>query len=109
VQASKATVFQSGPHDGRGLKETIRYGAVRHRIFEARPKFPFDVQHRSIILYDSGSGSDFDSLKTSIIAKLKATARTELTVLEAPEDHNQSEIDLRFVAKHVRGSVAKLS
>jgi hypothetical protein len=33
----------------------------------ARQKFPFDVQHRSITLYDTRSPSDFQNLKTQII------------------------------------------
>src|SRR5260370_33675856 len=43
----------------------------------SRQKFPFDVQHRSIIIYDTGSSSDFDTLKIKIVAKLKAIGETK--------------------------------
>jgi hypothetical protein len=39
---------------------------------ERQTKFPFDVQHRSIIHYDVASTSDFDRLKASITGRLKA-------------------------------------
>jgi hypothetical protein len=32
----------------------------------ARPKFPFDVQHRNIILYDTGTPSDYTTLGAKI-------------------------------------------
>jgi len=35
-------------------------------------KFPFDIQHRSIILYKPDSLSDFEKLKTTITARMKA-------------------------------------
>ena len=35
-------------------------------------KFPFDIQHRTIILYKPESPSDFESLKKSITEKVKA-------------------------------------
>jgi hypothetical protein len=38
-----------------------------------RPKFPFDIQHRSIVRYLSESPRDFDSLKESIIERIKAS------------------------------------
>lgn len=40
-------------------------------------KYPFDVQHRSIIIYQTGSPSDFDTLKKEIIEKLKV-AKTRI-------------------------------
>jgi hypothetical protein len=43
----------------------------------SRPKFPFDVQHRSIVIYDTGSSSDFDTLRIQIAGKLKAFGKTE--------------------------------
>jgi hypothetical protein len=40
---------------------------------ERRPKkFPFDIQHRTILIYKSESLSDFEKLKNSIGEKLKA-------------------------------------
>lgn len=40
-------------------------------------RFPFDVQHRSIILYKTESARDFDSLKTRIIQRIKAAVLKE--------------------------------
>lgn len=37
-------------------------------------KYPFDIQHRSIIPYMADSPSDFDKLQESITAKLKAVS-----------------------------------
>lgn len=37
-----------------------------------RPRFPFDIQHRKVIQYDSGSPSDFARLKGEITGRLKA-------------------------------------
>lgn len=37
-------------------------------------KYPFDIQHRSIIPYMADSPSDFDKLRDSLTAKLKAIA-----------------------------------
>ncbi len=39
---------------------------------ERQSKFPFDIQHRTIIRYSTGSTSDFEKLKTDITAKIKA-------------------------------------
>ena len=44
-----------------------------------REKFPFDVQHRNITLYDSRSPSDFEALKTKIIARLKAISAQDIS------------------------------
>ncbi|HEY1633084.1 MAG TPA: hypothetical protein VGF56_17345 [Rhizomicrobium sp.] len=37
-----------------------------------RKKFPFDIQHRKIITYDSGTMSDFQKLETQITERLAA-------------------------------------
>jgi nucleoside 2-deoxyribosyltransferase len=39
---------------------------------EERQKFPFDVQHRTIIKYKTESASDFDVLRSEITRRLKA-------------------------------------
>lgn len=56
-------------------------------------KFPFDVQHRTIIKYSTGSPSDFDALKSSITAKIKAyveksetLATVEMSQLATPTE-----------------------
>jgi hypothetical protein len=39
---------------------------------ERKTKYPFDIQHRSIISYDTDSPSDFDKLRQAITEKLQA-------------------------------------
>lgn len=43
-------------------------------------RFPFDVQHRSIISYKSESARDFDGLRREITKRLKATMAKESTI-----------------------------
>ena len=43
-------------------------------------RFPFDVQHRSIINYQSESARDFEKLKREITKRLKATIAKENTI-----------------------------
>ncbi len=42
---------------------------------ERTGRFPFDIQHRSIISYATESSSDFDKLKTEITARIKAALK----------------------------------
>lgn len=43
----------------------------------SQPKFPFDIQHRSVIQYATGAPSDFEELKKKIINRLKALITKE--------------------------------
>lgn len=45
-------------------------------------KYPFDIQHRTVISYKAESPSDFDTLKSDITAKIKAYVSKE-AVIEA--------------------------
>jgi nucleoside 2-deoxyribosyltransferase len=45
-------------------------------------KFPFDVRHRSIIVYKTESTRDFDKLKSDITNRLNALAKKRLTIEE---------------------------
>jgi hypothetical protein len=47
---------------------------------EARTKFPFDVQHRSIIRYKTEAPADFDDLRDRITNRLKAIVKNQTTV-----------------------------
>lgn len=47
---------------------------------ERSGKFPFDIQHRFIITYKTGSSSDFEDLSTRITSKIKATEHKNKTV-----------------------------
>jgi len=51
-----------------------------------RVKFPFDVQHRSILLYTTESTSDFDQLRTRLTERLRAGLKknADLKTLAAP-------------------------
>lgn len=51
-------------------------------------KFPFDVQHRTIIRYDTFSPSDFEKLQAAITGKLAAYIRKS-EALEAVSDSTQ--------------------
>jgi hypothetical protein len=39
---------------------------------EERDRFPFDIQHRNVISYKTGSKSDFEALEDTITRKIKA-------------------------------------
>lgn len=47
---------------------------------ERQTKFPFDVQHRTIIRYTTESPSDFEDLKKQIIGKIKAELHKETSL-----------------------------
>lgn len=54
---------------------------------ERTGKFPFDIQHRSIITYENDSKGDFEKLEGAITEKLKAYLQKQSTVqhmLETP-------------------------
>ncbi len=62
---------------------------------ERKTKFPFDVQHRTIIHYETSTPSDFESLKKEITAKIKAYLKrqedvratvSEIKKVTAPEE-----------------------
>lgn len=48
-------------------------------------KFPFDIQHRTIIVYKAESSSDFDALKASITEKIGAIVKKD-TALQLMSD-----------------------
>ncbi|WP_374243532.1 hypothetical protein [Zoogloea sp.] len=54
---------------------------------EERPgkKYPFDIQHRSIIPYQADSPSDFEKLKSNLTAKLKALLQQDAVLNEIAE------------------------
>ena len=43
----------------------------------SQPKFPFDIQHRSVTRYKTDAPSDFEELKNKIIHRLKALLAKE--------------------------------
>jgi hypothetical protein len=52
---------------------------------ERATKFPFDVQHRSIIRYSSDSARDFEALRKQIATKLKAVLHREESLPKVSE------------------------
>lgn len=52
---------------------------------ERETKFPFDIQHRSIIRYKNDSVSDFDNLRKQITEKIKAYLQKEQTLPKLAE------------------------
>ncbi len=49
---------------------------------ERKTKFPFDVQHRHVILYKTDSPSDFDKLRVAITERIKALMKKEINLNE---------------------------
>lgn len=43
-------------------------------------KFPFDIQHKTVVTYKSEAPSDFESLKASITAKIKAYVKKDVAL-----------------------------
>jgi hypothetical protein len=52
---------------------------------DRKTKFPFDIQHRNIILYPTESTSDFDELKTAITKRIKALMKKEVILDEVKQ------------------------
>ena len=48
-------------------------------------KYPFDIQHRTVIPYESDSSSDFDALKASLTEKLTAVLKQSQTLAKIAE------------------------
>ena len=77
-----------------------------------REKFPFDMQHRRVIVYKSESESDFVELKSKLIdafsSALERDGRSEFiqTKIRASKDKNLSEFDIGLlisIANNVDG------
>jgi hypothetical protein len=52
---------------------------------QRQSKFPFDVQHRSIIKYSTGAPRDFEVLKSNITRRLKALMQKSETLFRAAD------------------------
>ena len=48
--------------------------------YDSSRKFPFDIQHRAVIVYRTESASDFQTLAGQITERLKAALRKEDTL-----------------------------
>lgn len=57
-----------------------------------RKKFPFDVHHRSIIKYQTGSPRDFDALQSSIKERLEAIDKKDLALDELVRENPLVEV-----------------
>lgn len=60
---------------------------------ERATKFPFDIQHRSIIRYSSESPRDFEALKKSITIKIKAFMHREESLPKVSELARLTKVD----------------
>ena len=49
-------------------------------------KFPFDIQHRTVITYQSESVSDFEKLKTDIVKRMKALLKRSQQLRQLAEN-----------------------
>lgn len=59
---------------------------------ERKEKFPFDIQHKHILNYKTGSTSDFDNLKKNVVEKLKAYLQTRekvQTIIDNPVQESE--------------------
>jgi nucleoside 2-deoxyribosyltransferase len=65
---------------------------VMIREKNARTKFPFDVQHRSILQYDTESSKDYEELKTKIAERLKAVEKTQAVVEQLPPEGTPNDL-----------------
>lgn len=54
---------------------------------ERKGKYPFDIQHRSIIKYLTESGRDYDQLRQDLTIKLKATEKKDKLFRSITESH----------------------
>lgn len=66
------------------LKKQIVFVCNQER-YDKDGNFPFDVQHYSIIKYQTGSPSDFDELKLKITESIKA-AKEKYEDVKTPQD-----------------------
>jgi len=62
-------------------------------------RFPFDIQHRTIIKYSTSTPSDFDKLRASITAKIKAYLE-KAEALETVSEVSQLTTDQGGLAQH---------
>lgn len=56
-------------------------------------RFPFDVQHRAVIIYKTESARDFDTLGTSITQRLKAAIAKEDAIERVAESARIAEVE----------------
>lgn len=73
---------------------------------ERTTKFPFDVQHRSIIKYSTESSGDFDELRKKIAIRITAIIKKEATLERLAADPLTSESGLSQYELVVLASIA---
>lgn len=57
-----------------------------------KKKFPFDIQHKTVIPYKAESSSDFDVLRASITAKIKAYVKKDAALQIMSESESVSPV-----------------
>jgi hypothetical protein len=73
-------------------------------------KYPFDIQHRTIIPYGADSPSDFEALKNSLTTRIKAVLTKGETIRQIEEQEQVSPIEgltqpELFVLAEIAGSI----
>lgn len=74
---------------------------------DTRDKFPFDIQHRKIIVYKTESASDFVSLRTKLAESLKAKLTKSELLKQAAESQHVS--DVKGLSNHELVVVAAIA
>ena len=76
-----ADISESNPNVWFELGFAIAAGKPVVLVCLEKPdrRFPFDIQHRAIITYQTESARDFDDLKSKITARLKASIAARVT------------------------------
>jgi hypothetical protein len=86
--------------------------AIAHRqemcliCSEKRPKFPFDVQHRSIIRYNSTTRSDFEFLQSKITKKLISIRESNVRIKQIRTSIVNEQVNLRIEDLNLLAAVA---
>jgi len=77
---------------------------------ERTTKFPFDIQHRAIIIYSTSSTSDFDKLKQDVTNKIKAfleKADKLAEILTIGESRSNVSEEARKYLEEIRSELGK--
>jgi|ERR1700730_3823366 hypothetical protein len=72
---------------GYAIASDKELAIVRER--NVRQKFPFDLRHRAIILYDTGTPSDYTTLGAKITERLKAIDKKEVALDNLPRSRHE--------------------
>ena len=69
-------------------------------------QLPFDIQHRKVIFYKTGSARDFDDLKSKITARLKASIAARVTPPVAAQPLAEASVVVDVAELDILGKIA---